>query len=259
MLRFAQILSLLLMLALFNHAAQAKSYRLYVVGEPKDARVVIWNIKPKFQQGMYLPPGTYDIQVSKDGYHSKRQKIDLGKRDKRVIFKLKRIAPKTQRLYVNVKPAGATIKVMTVKPKFKQGMALPVGEHKVVVSHPGYQTLQEIINIGKEDVRLYMTLPRAPVQTPFRSANYSAKSANNAIFQAATMTNPPQPTVYITTEPPYANIFIANLNRQYTPGMVLPLGQYELQVSAPGYQSQRQWINVGYNDGNHHIACSTVR
>tara|TARA_B100000745_G_scaffold278974_1_gene210266 strand:+ start:400 stop:747 length:348 start_codon:yes stop_codon:yes gene_type:complete len=47
-------------------------YPFVVNAFPKDAKVRIMNIGPKYQEGMMLPKGKYDIEVSKDGYKPER-------------------------------------------------------------------------------------------------------------------------------------------------------------------------------------------
>ena len=46
--------------------------KLIVNTEPEDARVRILNIKPRFYQGMELDPGEYHIEVSSNGYKTKK-------------------------------------------------------------------------------------------------------------------------------------------------------------------------------------------
>ena len=61
--------------------------RLIVKTMPLDARVRIMNIKPKYKDGIALDKGRYDIEVSKPGFATKRQWIDL-KESKIIEFSL---------------------------------------------------------------------------------------------------------------------------------------------------------------------------
>jgi formylglycine-generating enzyme required for sulfatase activity len=54
-----------------------KVARLFVETFPKDARVRILNIKPKFFQGMELEPDRYHVEAAADGYETERRWIDL--------------------------------------------------------------------------------------------------------------------------------------------------------------------------------------
>ena len=50
---------------------------LFVYPEPADARIRILNIDPVFKQGMELKPGRYEVEVSKTGYDTKVQWLEL--------------------------------------------------------------------------------------------------------------------------------------------------------------------------------------
>jgi formylglycine-generating enzyme required for sulfatase activity len=51
--------------------------QLFVKANPEDARVRIMNIKPKYQEGIFLAPGRYHIEVSKDGFDTYLEWISL--------------------------------------------------------------------------------------------------------------------------------------------------------------------------------------
>jgi len=44
------------------------TYKVFMNVTPEDARVKITNIKPRFENGMYLAPGRYDFEISRPGY-----------------------------------------------------------------------------------------------------------------------------------------------------------------------------------------------
>lgn len=50
---------------------------LFVDVQPASATIRIMNIRPRFYQGMQLSPGTYQLQVSAQGYDTITQSIDL--------------------------------------------------------------------------------------------------------------------------------------------------------------------------------------
>jgi len=52
-------------------------FSLTVHTTPSDAKVYITNIKPKYYDGIRLKKGSYNIKVSKNGYHTKKGNIDL--------------------------------------------------------------------------------------------------------------------------------------------------------------------------------------
>lgn len=53
-------------------ASDKGEYPFIVDVRPKDAKVMVMNIGPKYKKGMILPKGKYDIKVSKYGYKSER-------------------------------------------------------------------------------------------------------------------------------------------------------------------------------------------
>lgn len=53
---------------------------LTVATQPSDARVRIMNIKPKYESGIELKEGKYDIEVSKPGYTTYRKWVVVDKR-----------------------------------------------------------------------------------------------------------------------------------------------------------------------------------
>ena len=54
-----------------------KKGRLYVTTEPEDARVKVLNITPSYNEGMELEAGRYQVEVSKDGYKTEKQWVEL--------------------------------------------------------------------------------------------------------------------------------------------------------------------------------------
>ena len=66
--------------------------KLFLDVEPKNATIRILNIKPKFQQGMALEPGRYHVEVSKDGYETKKTWVSLEKKkDIRIAIVLEQL------------------------------------------------------------------------------------------------------------------------------------------------------------------------
>lgn len=77
--------------------AKKKSQKghLFVQTDPDNARVRILNIKPKFYQGIELKSGRYHVEVSAEGYETKKMwvALDTGE-DKRVTLHLRKIVDK---------------------------------------------------------------------------------------------------------------------------------------------------------------------
>ena len=64
---------------------RSQKTRLYVETTPKDARIRILNIRPKFQQGIILRPGRYHIEVSANGYKTNKQWITIEKGETKIL------------------------------------------------------------------------------------------------------------------------------------------------------------------------------
>ncbi|MCF7456269.1 MULTISPECIES: PEGA domain-containing protein [Vibrio] len=59
--------------------------------EPEDARIRIINIKERYSPQMLLTYGTYDLEVSKSGYHTYRRKIQINKNTPNWYISLKKL------------------------------------------------------------------------------------------------------------------------------------------------------------------------
>lgn len=70
---------------------EKKVLRLFVRTDPLDSRVRILNIKPVFYNGMRLEKGRYHIEVSRSGYETRTQWIDIeDMRDTELFVKLEK-------------------------------------------------------------------------------------------------------------------------------------------------------------------------
>lgn len=70
--------------------AEPESYQFTVQPQPRDARVRIMNINPRYRAGIELKPGRYDLEVSKPGYTTLRRWITLDDSDLTLPVKLER-------------------------------------------------------------------------------------------------------------------------------------------------------------------------
>ena len=75
-----------------------KIARLFVEPEPKDAKIQIVNITPKFKQGMALRPGEYHLHVSAQGHEIVEKQIRLTAGEDRTV---KIRLPKEKEMFVN--------------------------------------------------------------------------------------------------------------------------------------------------------------
>jgi hypothetical protein len=61
----------------FREPPGVQGTRLFVKTVPQDAKVKILDLMDKFEQGMVLEPGNYQLEVSADGYEAKRHWVEL--------------------------------------------------------------------------------------------------------------------------------------------------------------------------------------
>ena len=67
-------------------STKSKKGRLYINTEPKNARVRILNISPKYVHGMNLDSGSYHVEVSAPGYGKKTEWITLKEGEEKTTF-----------------------------------------------------------------------------------------------------------------------------------------------------------------------------
>ncbi len=72
-------------------AEKPKMARLFVNPTPSDATIRILNIGPVYERGMELDPGSYHVEVSKDGYETDKRWVELAAgEDKYESFRLEK-------------------------------------------------------------------------------------------------------------------------------------------------------------------------
>jgi hypothetical protein len=219
--------------------------RLYIKAEPVEANITIWNIKPKFHQGIKLKAGRYDVQITSKGYKTWRKWIRVGRKNRRVKINL---IPKKQTLTIKISPAHARIRILNIKPTFKQGMSLPAGEYLVDIQAKNYQPLQEIIEIAHEGVHLRRTLSKIGDVEQLLRKSMQSLDAEKVIALGGEILK--QHALYIQTSPPNSQIIIHNIKPQFRQGMRLDAGRYDIEITHLGYQSHRRWIVLDRADVN---------
>ena len=76
------------------------TYSLTINTVPGDAKIMILNIKPKYQKGIKLEKGSYHIKILKDGYETIEKWITLDKDDSLTINLQKKYEPIIQSSYI---------------------------------------------------------------------------------------------------------------------------------------------------------------
>ncbi len=122
--------------------------------------------------GHALAPGTYMVEVGKDGYEPYRQRITISSgRMTSVNALLNPVRPRSARLKVDTTPAGAQVRILNIRPPYTPGIELDPGAYHIEVTAVGHEMYREWIEVGSgEDkilaVSLIQTRVDAPAQPP---------------------------------------------------------------------------------------------
>ena len=238
-LRLLILLNAVLLLPTGAMAGNDDLPRLYIDTTPENSKVIIWNIRPSFTQGMSLLPGDYDVQVQHAGYHAYRETIRIDN-SQRLRVKLK---PKSYPLKVslNIPVEDAKIIIWNIKPPFQQGMELPSGEYKLQIQAEGYETYSKIVTIKGMPLNHKVTLRSA--------AGFTAQS-----FVSSDVGDEGYP-LYVT--PKDATVRILNIKPRFKQGMHLLPGKYHLEIKYKNYNTITPWIEI--KDGTVYIELLTQK
>ncbi|SHE50250.1 serine/threonine-protein kinase PpkA [Microbulbifer donghaiensis] len=123
-------------------------FSLTVRPKPRDARVRIMNINPRYQAGMELEPGNYDLEVSKPGYTTVRRWIAVDDRDLSVPVELKRAYTAGKKIRSTLASGGRGPQMIVVKAgSFRMGnskRAFASPAHRVRIEKPFAISTHEI-------------------------------------------------------------------------------------------------------------------
>lgn len=90
-----------------------ESGKLFVDTTPTGARVRILNIRPVFHQGMELGPGSYHVEVSKQGYTTDRKWVNLKSgEEKRLEFRLELLQASIQPTATYTRPSSSNTNII---------------------------------------------------------------------------------------------------------------------------------------------------
>ena len=178
---------------------------------PTDARVRMLNLDQTYHAGMELPPGEYQVEVSADGFKTRREQLKHDGAGSLHRVELERL---TTGFRVVTVPASASVRLVGRKEGYMPGMLLGHGSYDVEVSAPGYRTVRKLV---EHDGRNLPQIELALVSASFR----------------------------VDTVPSYARVRMLDRAITYRPGMELPPGEYRVEVSAPGYETEVETIRHG--------------
>ncbi len=209
--------------------AQPALYRLTVRSDPPDARVRLLGTKTAYKSGVSLPPGSYTVEVSRTGYETQQASVRIADNDVTVPVALAKQPeperPTLYRLTVRSDPADARVRLLGTKTAYKSGVSLPPGSYTVEVSRTGYETQRASVRIADSDVMVPVALVKQP--------------------------EPERPTLYrltVRADPADASVRLRGISTVYRPGVSLAPGNYTVEVSRTGYETQRMTVRIADSD-----------
>ena len=109
-----------------------------------------------------VSPGEHKITVEKQGYEPYRKRIRLGKgRSMSLYVDLREAGPVKARLYVEMIPQDARVRILNIGPVFQQGMDLDPGRYHVEVTAEGYEPDRRWVTLSAgEDESIDVRLDR---------------------------------------------------------------------------------------------------
>lgn len=234
-------------------AAAQQNGTIVIEATPPDALIRIMNISPPYESGMQLEPGTYDVEVSKEGYITQRRDVTVkGGTQNRFSFDLKE-APPEGALFVQTQPADATVRVMNIAPAYEDGISVPAGDYDLEISKSGFATITKTVTVkANQENRFSFTLT---AEAAANNASQTATPAQPEQKSEPVVEQKPEPvakngTLTVVTEPKDAEIHIMNIKPAYEAGMSVSAGDYDLKISKPGYVTLTHTVTVKAGQDN---------
>ena len=186
--------------------------RLYITAIPETARIEIKHIKKSYNWGMALNSGRYVISLSQAMYVTQTKQILIqAGQDTRETITLEAFG----KLTVKPMPDDSRIRIMNIKPKYQDAMALAPGRYHIEVSKNGFKTYEKWITLDSGEDKVV-------------SVDLSAR--------------PAQLTVNVV--PKDAGIQFKNHKKTYTKGMSLRPGQYVILITKKDFESESRSITL---------------
>ena len=177
---------------------------------PEDAAVTLPDIGPPYSPGMRLPEGRYRVVARREAYADLMREVAVpanGEARERI-----ELVPLPQPFTVAATPENASVEILGVAEAYRAGMPLTPGDYRVRVSAQRYEAKEELVRHGLSPTRHEVEL--AKVRQPF--------------------------TVQAT--PSTAQVRLMGSTEDYRVGILLPWGEYRVEVSATGYQSKTETV-----------------
>ncbi|BBM03871.1 bifunctional serine/threonine-protein kinase/formylglycine-generating enzyme family protein [Microbulbifer sp. GL-2] len=111
-----------------------ESYSLSVNATPRDARVRIMNIVPRYQPGILLEPGKYDLEISKRGFTKIRRWIEVKDQNVTLSIALERAYSAGKRIHSALSSGGRGPQMVVV-----EAGSFTMGDNNHPYSNPAHR------------------------------------------------------------------------------------------------------------------------
>jgi hypothetical protein len=236
----------------------ASTGKLYVTTTPKDARVVLPEVEASFSQGMALKPGEYLIQVSGEGFQTSELQAEVfAGKDTRVAITLvadaepeptpkpvpeeseseepkpeaaEKVAKGKERLYVDVIPEDASIRILNIAPKYEQGIEVGPGKFEVEIKKSGYETQTHIVEV-EEGAHKRVSFDLRPPEERKAAGDQGDATPGSEELE---FEDPSKGKLIVNVDVEDATIKLMDIRAPFTQGIELAPGSYRVQVSKEG-------------------------
>lgn len=134
-----------------------------------------------------------------------------------------------------------------VRTGVKNGMRFIVFKEGQVIKHPKTGEVLDVERIQTGSVTIDNVMQK--ICTARIDEEDSPGSINyGQLVKSMIDTRPMEGRLYVDVTPAGAKIRILNISPSYTRGMVLAPGPYNIEVSAPGYITAKEWITLGLSE-----------
>ena len=172
--------------------------------------------------------------------------------------------------WVHTKPPSASVNLVSSSETYRPGISLPPGRYEVEVSASGFVTRREWIEhqgastsheIALEPLAIGTTVLQPGDVSPMPRQDADPNEVELRSDSSTSRGGPPTTTIdrrqsreqpdtlgargapfNVLAQPPSATVTLLNTTERYRPGMMMPTGVYDVEVSAPGYETRRESI-----------------
>ncbi len=129
----------------------------------------------------------------------------------------------------------------------KSGMRFIVFKEGQIIKHPKTGEVLDVERI--ETGKITITTVSQKICTAKIDEETSPGSINySQLVKSLIDTTPKKARLTINASPANAKIRILNIPQAYEAGMILDPGPYHIEVTATGFKTAREWVNIGKNE-----------